>query len=125
MIAYFAGYFDGDGCLKLGRNKNDKWELRVTFNQTQVPAVVDMQQVYGGSLRPIVMSGRAGLHYQLCQRNAVARFISDISGICLEKRDQILAVLADYDPGMTEDVAAVLREKLAVMKHVTLPEPDC
>jgi hypothetical protein len=122
MVAYFAGYFDGDGCLKLGQNKNKKWELRVTFNQTQVPAVTDMQQVYGGSLRPIVMSGRAGLHYQLCQRNAVLAFLRDIAGICLEKRDQVEACLKECDPGMSEETASVLREKLRVMKRVVLPE---
>jgi len=46
---YFAGYFDGDGCVAVAHEKR-RWYPRVAFAQTQPDTLMELHALYGGSL---------------------------------------------------------------------------
>lgn len=115
---YFAGYFDGDGCLDL-RPEKQRWYPRVAFGQTQPDVVIDLRVIYGGSLTfqtAKKKSTKPSLFYQLCQREAVLAFLRDIQEYTVEKRDQIDLFLARYRPDLSREDGEKLQAELSEMK---------
>lgn len=120
--AYFAGYFDGDGSLVLRCDNERHWRPAVTFGQTQPDAVLDMQLVYGGSLKFLKTKYRPKpyLQYQLCQRAAVIAFLRDIQPHVIEKKDQVDTLLSSFQVHCSFEEGLALRDQLSVMKKRTL-----
>ena len=123
---YFAGYFDGDGCIAIASEKKC-WYPRITFSQTQADTLIELHAVYGGSLRPEKARSkrrRPKLNYQLVQREAVYAFLHDIRPFVVEKRDQVELFLTRYRAGMPFDEGKRLKKQLSVMKRQTFSEPS-
>ena len=121
---YFAGYFDGDGCVAISREKQ-RWYPRITFQQTQPDALVELHAIYGGSLT--IEGGRSSRHrpkiyFQLVQRQAVFAFLYDILPFVIEKRDQVEAFLSTYRPDMSFADGKILKDRLSAMKRCTFGE---
>jgi hypothetical protein len=108
-LAYFAGYFDGDGSIDL-RQRSNTWHLAVTFNQTRPEALVRLQAVYGGNLRFCKKAPprRNQLTWSLTQRAAVLTFLRDVQPFVIEKHEEVAAVLARYRPTLTSQEARAL-----------------
>jgi hypothetical protein len=59
-IAYIAGLFDGEGCVRIYTEDNKKWFiLQITISNTCVPLLLEIQKHYGGN----VSGRRNGLCY--------------------------------------------------------------
>ena len=115
---YFAGYFDGDGCLTFSRQGNC-WYPRIVFGQTQPDAVCDLHSVYGGSLTFVERSApqlKPFVSYQLGQRNAVVAMLRDIQPFVLEKREQVDLFLERFRSVMSVDEGRDLKNQLSSMK---------
>lgn len=112
-IAYFAGYFDGDGCLVL-RKTHKTWNLVISFNQTRSEALLRLHKVYGGSLkfRPQQTLRRHQLAWRLYQRERVMQFLRDIEPFIIEKRRDVALIFTRYVPGMAVHDGTKLCEEL-------------
>ena len=115
---YFAGYFDGDGSVGL-RPEGRRWHPRIAFGQTQPDVVIDLHQIYGGSLK--VQKGKGVdpkplLFYQLTQRQAVLAMLRDIQPFSVEKRDQVDLIVNTFDPNMSFENGQAMQEQLSTMK---------
>jgi hypothetical protein len=122
--SYFAGYFDGDGCVLL-RREGERWYPCVSFSQTQPQTLMEMHSIYGGSLtvgKSQDERRRPKLYYQLVQREAVLAMLQDIRPFVVEKRDQVELLLALYRPNMRFADGQLLKGKLSEMKQRTFNE---
>ena len=121
---YFAGYFDGDGCVLL-RHEGKRWYPCVSFSQTQPQTLMELHSIYGGSLtvgKAQDERRRPKLYYQLVQREAVLSMLRDIRPFVVEKRDQVELLLAQYRPDMRFEDGQLLKEQLSEMKQRTFNE---
>ena len=124
--SYFAGYFDGDGCIQIVAEKR-RWYPRISFGQTQPDTLIELHAIYGGSLtfgEAATNRHRPKLHYQLCQREAVLTMLLNILPFLIEKRDQVELLLTTYRPDMAFDDAKKLKWRLSQMKQRTFSEPS-
>lgn len=53
--AYFAGFFDGEGCVRVDKaihklNNRYSYSLAVSFGNTYVPTLYEMKKLFGGSI---------------------------------------------------------------------------
>jgi len=130
---YFAGYFDGEGCVYVdkrsyrhSRNTDyGHWPLHVTFKQTVPGVVQSMRKLYGGHLRieipaPERPKFRISLKWDLTRTVDALRFLRDIQPFVREKRPQVDLVLQKYKTPMNTQEGTELREILSAMKHVEL-----
>lgn len=121
---YFAGYFDGDGCVLL-RREGKRWYPCVSFSQTQPQTLMELHSIYGGSLtvgKAQDERRRPKLSYQLVQRAAVLSMLRDIRPFVVEKRDQVELLLAQYRSDMLFEDGQLLKEQLSEMKQRTFNE---
>lgn len=118
-IAYFAGYFDGDGSIEF-QPLGTGWTLAVVFSQTQPEAVIKMWEIYDGSLRiskARTSNRRKQLRYVLRKQKAVRRFLTDVQRFCIEKRKQVAAVLTHFAPSMSKSHGLRLSRLLRNERH--------
>lgn len=101
-LAYFAGYFDGDGSVDL-RQHSSTWHLAIAFNQTRPEALLCMHAVYGGTLRfqKKKPPRRHQLKWSLTRREAVLAFLRDVQPHVIEKRREVDLLLVQYTSTMT------------------------
>lgn len=120
---YFAGYFDGDGCLAIAGD-TARWYPRVTFRQTQPEALIELHAIYGGSLT--IERGkdrrRPTLAYQLVQRAGVFALLHDILPFVVEKREQVECFLDRYSAALDFTNGEKLKEELSALKRRTFGE---
>jgi len=112
-LAYFAGYFDGDGSVDL-RRKSATWHLAIAFNQTRPEALLRLHAVYGGTLqlREKHPPRRHQLKWALTKREAVLAFLRDVQPFLLEKRREVALLLERYRPTMNETAGQALVAEL-------------
>jgi hypothetical protein len=121
---YFAGYFDGDGCIAISPEKR-RWYPRVAFAQTQPDTLMELHALYGGSLTvgaPKDPTRRPKLVYQLVQRHAVLALLRDIQPFLIEKRDQVELFLERYQADLSFEDGKKLKSQLSEMKRRTFDE---
>jgi len=101
-LAYFAGYFDGDGSVDL-RMKSTTWHLAIAFNQTRVEALLRLHAVYGGVLRFCRKQPprRHQLKWSLTRREAVLAFLRDVQPYVVEKTREVDLLLSQYAPTLS------------------------
>lgn len=121
---YFAGYFDGDGCVAIASEKQ-RWYPRISFQQTQPDTVMELHATYGGSLTLEQGRGknrRPKLCFQLVQREAVFALLRDIRPFVVEKRDQVELLFARYRTDMSFEDGKMLKDQLSELKFRTFSE---
>lgn len=126
---YFAGYFDGDGCIQLASENGSRrsWYPRITFAQTQPDTLIELHAIYGGSLtleEARTERHRPKLLYQLAQRAAVFAMLRDMRQFLIEKRDQVELLLAQFRPDMPFDDGKKLKDQLSKMKQRSMDMVD-
>lgn len=124
--SYYAGYFDGDGCVLICPSKKS-WLIRVKFQQTQPHVCRELQTIYGGSLllhksrHPATRKDQ--FIYQLTQQKASRQFLQDIAPFVVEKKDQVQALLTRFDPHLSAADGLALQEDLRAMKRKEIVLP--
>lgn len=139
-LAYFAGYFDGEGCVYLQRPPKSerhkplaRWPLRVELNQTQEHTVLEIHRVYGGSLtldRLEYADGSTSSRYSpkhrpfikwmLAQTEAVVCFLRDIQSFLREKKAQVDLSLERFRTYLSPEEGQALYEELRNLKRRSL-----
>lgn len=96
--AYFAGYFDGEGCLQVAPRQGGGYYARVDFGQTNPTVLLLLESVYGGALASLPGKGRRRpqTRWRLGRAASVKKFLEDVEPFVLEKREQVVAVLRRF-----------------------------
>jgi hypothetical protein len=95
--AYFAGFFDGEGCVHIERSELG-YKLRVIVAQKRLTQLQRLESYYGG--RVYTRPGDGASHWQVNGLMAYA-FLADIYPWVQEKRDQVeLAIEYGYRFGL-------------------------
>ncbi len=87
-----AGFFDGEGCVSLAKNKSDSakrgftFALQVSLSQKTKPILDEIQETYNGSVSEDKSSN--GYHWQVYGINA-KRFLEDIVEFSKVKKQEI------------------------------------
>jgi intein-encoded DNA endonuclease-like protein len=89
--AYFAGFFDGEGCVSIARQRGRSYSLIVQVSQKRLDQLERLQTEYGGR----ISIGDAG-NWVVIGLSAY-NFLADIYPWLQEKRDQVeLAIEYSY-----------------------------
>lgn len=96
---YFAGFFDGEGCVDIAKSRRGReYQLRVTISNTILGPLSLINHLYGGSIYE--HTPKKETHKKLYQWSAVAidayTFLCDIAPYCMVKKDQIELALDFY-----------------------------
>jgi len=87
--AYFAGHFDGEGCVTI-RADNERFKLQITVQCCYLPVLELYKRFYGGSIRPSsCCTNKKMWKWNLCGYYAGLRFIDTILPYSLEKKEQL------------------------------------
>lgn len=96
LFAYFAGLFDGEGCVRIGKNKpnplhtsTSHYYLQVLISNQHLPILQEIQTVFGGSIQESIKC--YVLH--IASRQA-ASFLKAIKSYSRIKLDEIELALA-------------------------------
>lgn len=126
-LAWAAGFIDGDGFVSI-QNRNSKSKagksykghyLRVGVNQVQVAPLVELQRLFGGTVRPRNCGNQDGFHrkqqYQWCiSTEAAAKCLRMIAPYAIHKTEVIgLALEFQTTMGSPTDTNKTLRALLA------------
>lgn len=124
--AYYAGYFDGDGCVMVFPMRGT-WRSKIAFIQTTSPTLRALHATYGGSLKFTQSSKKntkVGLAYQLAQTEAVKAMLCDLQPYAIEKRPQIDLVLQHFRHDMTQAEGNALKSALTALKKQIPIHPE-
>lgn len=77
MCAYAAGFFDGEGCIRIEcQGRHRLWRLSATVSQNNPLPLLELQKFWGGCLSKRKPSRRGRGHYEWRLNSAqVARFL--------------------------------------------------
>lgn len=92
-IGWFAGMFDGEGCLSLNLQKNSRFLLGVSVTNTNIESLELFQLQFGG--RVAQHSGRSCWRWRLSGRDKTKAFLETILPYLVIKKKQAQLVL-DY-----------------------------
>lgn len=117
--AYFAGYFDGEGCVCVSSPNCGNRYVYVTFSQTQPTVLLELKSIYGGALwfRPAKGNDRPQIRYRLQQYHAVTAFLIDVFPYLREKKDQVKLVLDSFSHTLPDSDLSKLRHDLSSLKE--------
>lgn len=118
--AYFAGYFDAEGCLVVGQRHKRFWYTRVSFLQNDPRVIIKLRSIYGGSFHA---RGRKTA-WSLDRFAALACFLEDIRPFVREKSAQVEAVLQRFTSTMPAAVGRALANDLKREKHSVWARPE-
>lgn len=108
-LDYYAGYFDGEGCIGFYTN------LQVGVSNTFTPALKELQNLFGGSIRTKTYSGRPCYEWRVFGSTALA-FLNEISPFLKEKRPQAeLAIICYQSP---KEERLILKQALKDLKRI-------
>lgn len=115
-IDYFAGMFDGDGCLGLYGNRNGKVPiLRCQFDQCDFPITEEFQRRWNGNLcqqKCNSSTGKIIYKWATTGKNSV-KFITDMLPYFVEKKKFAKEILDEHN-----------RIKESLTKEVVLVDPE-
>ncbi len=116
--AYFAGLFDGEGCVNITKdNKQISYELRVLFHITYASVLYEMESLFGGGVSIINMekvkdypssinrikycnenidNHKQSYTYSLCSKEAWV-FLKIVYPYCREKKEQARIAIEFYN----------------------------
>jgi radical SAM protein with 4Fe4S-binding SPASM domain len=118
--AFFAGYFDAEGCIRVGRRHACHWYARVAFQQNDPTVITKLRAFYGGAF---YARGRKTT-WQLDRFAALACFLTDIQPYVREKAAQIALVLTRFASAMAIDAGKSLMRDLTRDKHTARVKPS-
>lgn len=143
-IAYYAGFFDGEGCVYLAKDKGGRpccdearWGLRVSIVNTYKPILEQIQQHYGGRVKAVIRSkkeeNRRKAWVWILHSKNIGKFLTDITPHLVEKQARANAALFFCDTlvwpknwrSLTEN-AKYLRQLAvkAMLQHPNLRSKD-
>jgi hypothetical protein len=99
---YIAGYFDGEGCIGIYRNRGSKdsryksgfktpcWIRSVSIVNTHLPTLIKLRDMFGGGFRRIVKDEKYKPCYQwtLGAKHEIGNFLNFIYPSLQEKKPQ-------------------------------------
>lgn len=105
VVAYAAGFFDGEGCVRLQANQNGKQSLRVYIAQKDVRPLEYLQPFFGGLIRKY----KSNVAWQL-QLFGLAgyEFLVAVEPFLIVKRAQAQLAIRAFENGMTDEIALEL-----------------
>ena len=88
---YFAGHFDGEGCLYMSRH-NAGWRLKATVSACHKPVLEYYKTTFGGSIREVTRGAKNKTLWcwSLTNHAELLVFLQSIAPFSLEKKPQIL-----------------------------------
>lgn len=93
-LAYFAGFFDGEGCITHTQDKRTRFPgVRVVVSQRNPAPLLRLQELYGGSLAANAHGHRV-VYAWAATPGAFVPFLTDILPYLRLKRAEAAAALA-------------------------------
>ena len=100
MLAYFAGFFDGEGCVVICKSKGNKgtpwYKLQVSTYQKSPEVLYDMKDAFGGSVCRISNRGFIGYQWAASSKQA-ANFLRRVYPYLRVKKEQVKVALEFAD----------------------------
>jgi hypothetical protein len=96
-LAYYAGYFDGEGSVIIRRNKYGYF-IAVQLGNTYKPAILALQAEFGGGMYPFKSHGVGRQVWQwYIGAMGACKFLTQILPFLKEKAEQAREVIEFYE----------------------------
>ena len=94
-IEYFAGHFDGEGCLYMSRHNNG-WRLKATVSACHLPVLEYYKATFGGVIRDVTRGAKNKTlwNWSLYSHPHLLAFLEAVEPFSLEKKAQIVVGIA-------------------------------
>lgn len=98
LLAYFAGFLDGEGHIAIGLNRSPKgkrrWYLRFACHQVNPEPLLMLRKTFGGSIQKTVRSGTYRTIYEwvATSRDAEKAIQALLPFLIVKKEEALLAV---------------------------------
>lgn len=93
-LSYFAGFFDGEGCVRLKRSGNYIYSVVIVVN-TNLEVLIDFKEKFGGNIQP--RKRKVSYHKKIyaweIYSKASVPFLEAILPYLIVKREQVIIVL--------------------------------
>ena len=91
LLGYMAGIIDGEGCIRLGRNKgNGQYQMMIQVGMVELHAISLLQETFGGNIREERVPNRRSIYrWVLGKREEVINFIEVMEPLLLIKQPQL------------------------------------
>ena len=122
MIAYLAGYFDGEGCITTYLMGNNNVQLRVAVVSGDKEVLDALARLFGGKVSPRKPRGDSRIIiWTWYARDADAIYVLKIlSPFMISKKDQAIAAMSvDWDRGGRRDWHEIQKLRLGVRNRLS------
>ncbi|MHC5939268.1 hypothetical protein [Nostoc sp.] len=88
--AYFAGHFDGEGCLRMEKH-HKIWRLRISVRGAHKPVIEAYKEKFGGSImpRPDASTNKLLWDWYMVHQGNCLIFINSVLPFSMEKKEQL------------------------------------
>lgn len=120
QMAYLAGFFDGEGCVRLKRSYQgqNNFYLTVQVSNSDRLVLEDFKTMFGGSVTLRGRSKNFDMFMWECHTANAGDFLRAMQGFLRTKRPQAIYALAVHDNlvNMTFEQRMEAHDKLSAMK---------
>lgn len=121
QMAYLAGFFDGEGCIRLKKSyrpQANNFYLTVQVSNSDRLVLEDFKNMFGGSVTLRGKSKNFDMFMWECHTANAGDFLRAMQGFLRTKRPQAIYALAVHDnlPNMTYEQRLEAHDKLCAMK---------
>jgi hypothetical protein len=133
-LAYPAGHFDGEGCIRMSKRANASTaRLIVTVTCCYTPTLAIYRARYGGRTRRVQAKGKPLFRWELFDRATILAFLQTMRPYLQEKAPQVDAALAYlvaharlYRPGQANaELTALSQSTCILLRDLKHSRPDC
>lgn len=121
QMAYLAGFFDGEGCIRLKKSyrpQANNFYLTVQVSNSDRLVLEDFKTMFAGSVTKRGRSKNFDIYMWECHTANAADFLRAMQGFLRTKRPQAIYALSVHDnlPAMTYEQRLEAHDKLSAMK---------
>lgn len=129
-LEYFAGFFDGEGCLQMRKRPSGTHRLTISINCTHLPTLEHFKNRFDGEVRTVTTGTNKQMHqWALNKISDCLVFLKQVEPFLIEKSEQaalavqwlehrqrfpLKSVKARYDMNFADDIT----QKIKDLKHM-------
>lgn len=89
-VAYIAGFFDGEGCIRIKKasQRGNSYYVWVAITNSNKGILDEVVELFGGTVRPAEKTVNKVVYHYLITASEAVDFLTTISGFLRDKKEQ-------------------------------------
>lgn len=120
-IAYIAGFFDGEGCVRIkhASQKGNSYYVWVAITNSNKGILEEVEELFGGNVRRAEKTVNKIIYHYLITSSEAVDFLRTISPFLKDKKDQAELAIAFHEEksNLTSKEKQAFSERISKMKR--------